>query len=89
MVEWDRNKAVANRLKHGVDFSDAVAALEDDWAIAVRVDDPDEDRYIAIGMDGFGRVLVVSYTWRDDEIRLISARRANARERRRYADRRA
>jgi len=89
MVEWDWKKAAANLLRHGIDFADAVAAVEDDSAIAVPDEDPDEDRYVAIGMDGFGRVLVVSYTWRDDEIRLISARRANPRERRRYADRRS
>lgn len=89
MVEWDRQKANANRLKHGVRFADAVAVLADDLAITRLDDDPDENRYATIGMDLFGRVLVVPYTWRGEEIRLISARRANPRERRRYADRRS
>ena len=89
MVEWDRQKAVANRLKHGVRFADAVAVLADDLAITRLDDDPDEERYVTVGMDLLGRVLVVLYTWRGEEIRLISARRAIPRERRRYADRRS
>ena len=89
MVEWDRQKAIANRLKHGVRLADAVAVLADDLAITRLDGDPDEDRYATIGMDLIGRVLVVSYTWRGEEIRLISARRASPRERRRYGDRRS
>ncbi len=89
MVEWDRQKADINVWKHGVDLADASVALTDEWAVTRADDDPDEDRYVTIGMDSLGRVVVVSYTWRGDEIRLISARRANPRERRRYADRRS
>ena len=89
MVEWDRQKAAVSRLKHGVRFADAVAVLADDLAITRLDDDPDEGRFATIGMGLLGRVLVVSYTWRGDEIRLISARRASPRERRRYADRRS
>ena len=89
MVEWDRQKADVIRLKHGVRFADAVAAMADDLAITRLDDDPDEDRHVTIGMDLLGRVLVVSYTWRGEEFRLISARRASPRERRRYADRRS
>jgi len=88
MVEWDPQKAIANRLKHGVRFAGAVAVLADDLAITRFDDDPDEDRYVTIGVDLLGRVLVVSHTWRGEEFRLISARRASPRERRLYADRR-
>jgi uncharacterized DUF497 family protein len=88
MVEWDRQKADINLWKHGVDFADASVALTDELAITQADDDPDEDRYVTIGMDSLGRVVVVSYAWRGDEMRLISARRANPHERRRYADRR-
>ena len=88
MVQWDRQKANANRLKHGIEFADASVALADESAITRTDEDPDEDRYVTIGMDALARIVVVSYSWRGDEIRLISARRATPRERRRYQDRR-
>ncbi len=88
MVEWDRQKADANRLKHGIELADVVVALVDEFAITRADDDSDEERFVAIGMDGLGRVVVVSYAWRGDDVRLISARRATPRERRLYEDRR-
>jgi uncharacterized DUF497 family protein len=46
---------------------------------------PDEERFVTIGMDGFGRVLVVVYTWRGNQrIRIISARKATRYERQQY-----
>jgi uncharacterized DUF497 family protein len=84
MVEWDRDKADSNRSRHGVDFADAATALTDDFALTRRDEDPDEDRFITMGMDAMGRILVVVFTWRDDEVRLISARRANPSERKQY-----
>lgn len=84
MVEWDRDKAEANRSKHGVDFADAATALADDFALTRGDEHPGEDRFVTMGMDALGRVLVVAFTWRDEEIRLISARRANASERKQY-----
>lgn len=70
--------------KHGIDFAEAVAVLEDDTALTLDDDHPDEERFITIGSDTFGRVLVVVYTWRGDVIRLISARKATPRERQQY-----
>ena len=84
MVEWDRDKAESNRSRHGVDFADAATVLTDDFALTRRDEDPDEDRFVTMGMDAMGRILVVVFTWRDDEIRLISARRANPSERKQY-----
>jgi len=78
--EWDCKKAISNLKKHGVDFADAVSVLEDERAITVPDDYPDEDRFITIGMDSFGRILVVVYTWPKTRIRLISAREATAKE---------
>jgi len=46
----------------------------------------DEERWVTMGRDVLGRVLVVVYTWRGEGVRLISARKATARERRRYED---
>jgi uncharacterized protein len=47
---------------------------------------PDEDRYVTIGLDFLGRILVVAWTWRDEEVRLISARRATRKEARDYEE---
>lgn len=83
--EWDPVKARANLGKHGVDFADAVDLFQDD--LAITVEDPDtegERRFVMIGTDGLGRLLVVVFTWRGDAVRLISARRATPQERRRY-----
>jgi len=84
MVEWDPEKATKNLRKHRIDFADAATVLDDDNALTIRDDDPDEDRFVTIGRDAIGRVLLVVYTWRDDEIRIISARKAEPRERRQY-----
>ena len=82
--EWDKSKAQANLRKQGIDFADAVIVLEDDQALTLEDDDPDEDRFITIGIDALGRILVVVYTFRDERIRIISARKAAARERKQY-----
>ena len=86
-LEWDPAKAESNLRKHGVRFADAVTALEDNGALTIR--DPftwDEERWITLGRDLFGRVLVVIYTWRGENIRLVSARPATAHERREYEE---
>ncbi|MEW6532565.1 MAG: BrnT family toxin [Thermodesulfobacteriota bacterium] len=82
--EWDRDKADKNVRKHDVDFADAVTALEDDNALTVEDQDPEEERFITVGMDALGRLLVVTYTWRGEHVRLISARKATRRERNQY-----
>lgn len=83
-AEWDPRKAAANLKKHGVDFADAATVLHDDQAITVRDDEANEERYVTIGTDALGNVLVVVYTWRDDRPRLISARQAKPQEREQY-----
>lgn len=88
VVEWDREKAEANRVKHGVDFADAATVLTDDLALTRPDDNPDEERFVTLGMDALGRVLVVAYAWHEDELRLISARKATPSERRQYERRR-
>ncbi len=82
--QWDREKAGANLLKHGVCFADAVSVFSDEAALTIEDDDPDEQRFVTIGIDAFGRLLVVVYTWRGEDIRVISARKATGRERRHY-----
>lgn len=85
--EWDPVKARHNLAKHNVDFADAIGALEDD--LAITVPDPylrTEKRFLTVGMDFLGRLLVVVYTWRGGTIRLISARKATRRERKQYEE---
>jgi uncharacterized DUF497 family protein len=84
--EWDPAKAAANRRKHGVSFADAVGVFEDDRALTLEDQHPEEERWVTIGRDPLGRVLVVSYCWRENRIRLISARKAARREVRSYEE---
>jgi len=85
-VEWDPVKARGNLRKYGISFADAVTALEDASAISVRDEREDEERWITVGMDSLARILVVVYTWRDEQIRLISARPATRGESRQYEE---
>jgi len=83
--QYDSDKAAANLRKHGVSFADAEGVLED--PLAVTVEDPDaedERRLITVGLGSAGELLVVVYAERDDEYRLISARRATRKERNDY-----
>lgn len=60
--------------------------FSDDLAITIEDERFEEERFITIGVDAFGRILVVVYTWRGDQIRLISARRATRTERQQYME---
>jgi hypothetical protein len=84
--EWDAEKARANLRKDGIDLADAVAVFEDERGLTMRdeLTAVDEQRYLTMGTDMRGLVLVVGYTWRDSRIRLFSARRATVSERQRY-----
>ena len=84
MFEWDKTKAKRNQTKHGVSFADTFAVFEDASALTLGQMVSGEDRHVTIGMDAFGRVLVVVYTWRGDKIRIISARKATRSEVRQY-----
>jgi uncharacterized DUF497 family protein len=82
--EWDSEKALINQKKHGVSFAEAVIALEDDYALTIEDDHSDERRFITMGKDSTGRLLVVVYSYRGETIRMISARRATSQERKDY-----
>ncbi|HVS14234.1 MAG TPA: BrnT family toxin [Thermoanaerobaculia bacterium] len=85
--EWDPAKARANLAKHGVSFADAALALEDELALTIRAErGKAEARFVTMGVDPLGRLLVVAHTPRRDAIRIISARRATRQERRRYEE---
>jgi len=86
--EWDEEKAAANLAKHGVSFGEAMSVFDD--ALYVDFYDPDhslnEHRYIIIGESQQRRLLIVSYTERDDAIRLIGAREVTRSERETYEE---
>jgi len=84
--QWNRDKAAANVRKHGIDFADAVSVFSDDLAITISDERFNEERFITIGVDAFSRILVVVYTVRDDDIRIISARKATRQERQQYEE---
>jgi uncharacterized DUF497 family protein len=85
---WDPAKAAANLRKHGVGFPEAATAFADPWSATVS--DPDhsasESRFILVGRSARQRLLVVAHVERGDTLRLISARLATRRERRRYEE---
>lgn len=82
--EWDPVKARTNLRKHAIDFADAATVFSDDYALTIPDDCPDEERFVTIGMDALGRTLVVVYIWRGQDIRIISARKAESHERKQY-----
>lgn len=82
--EWNPAKAESNRRKHGIDFADAVGVFSDDLALTMPDERFEEERYITIGMDFLGRILVVVCTWRETKVRIISARLASRHERKEY-----
>lgn len=87
-VEWDPTKARINRRKHGVTFEEATTVFTD--PLSSTIPDPlhseDEERFIIIGQSIQQRLLVVVHTDRGNRIRIISARVANAHERKTYEE---
>lgn len=84
MFEWDLNKARQNAIRHGVSFADTFAVFEDERALTLNQVVDNELRQVTVGLDAFGRILVVVYTWRGEVIRIISARKATRMEIRHY-----
>ena len=83
--EWDPAKRRANLNKHGVDFADAVAVFEDPLALSrPDADVRGEARFVVLGAVALGRHLVVAFTERGPDTRLISARLASKKERKSY-----
>ena len=83
--EWDPRKAAENLKKHGVDFADAVIALEDENALTIEDSDVYERRFKTLGMDPYLNVLYVVHAERGKNIiRIISARQATKHEMKQY-----
>ena len=86
-VIWDPEKAKTNLRKHKIRFSDAEPVFFDPMALTREDDDSEgEQRYVSIGLDALNRILVIVYTYRGADIRLISARRATSKERKYYEE---
>ena len=84
-IEFDPKKAVANLRKHGVAFSDAEQALRDPNAVTIEHPDAEgERRFVTLGLDALGRILVVVHTPRGNRVRIISARKASHGESEKY-----
>ena len=84
-VEWNERKAEANLRKHGVDFMDAVIALEDEFALTIEDIGFSERRFKSLAIGPEANVLMVVHSERaEDTVRIISARKASRRESRIY-----
>ena len=88
---WDARKNAGNKRKHGVSFEEARTVFYDERALLIE--DPDEndeeDRFVLLGISAALRMLVVCHCYREKDslIRIISARKANRKEREDYEKR--
>ena len=88
IFEWDARKSAANAKKRGVSFEEAKSVFVDERA--KLIDEPDhsddEDRFVLLGLSGALRLLLVCHCYRGDGnvIRIISARKASAKESKSY-----
>jgi len=84
--EWDRQKDIVNRRRHGVSFSEAATVFGD--PLSTTAPDPDhssaEERYIIVGVSDRGRLLMVAHAERGARLRIISARELTSTERAQY-----
>ncbi len=89
--EWDPQKAAANARNHGVSFERAATVFRDSEALSLydRAHSESEDRWVTLGLDSQGQLLIVCHTWRETgegaaSCRIISARKATKTEARQY-----
>lgn len=86
--EWDPRKADINQQKHGISFRESTTVFND--SLSITFPDPEhsigESRYVIIGMSKLGQLIVVSHTDRDNQTRIISARKATRQERNFYEE---
>jgi len=87
--EWDESKAISNQQKHGVSFEEAKSVFAD--SLGRLISDPDhsedEERFVLMGVSSRLRLLIVCHCERDaNSIRIISARKADSFERKKYEE---
>ena len=86
-VTFDPTKNATNLRKHGVSLAEGDGVLNDPLALTIEDDAAEgEQRFVSIGMNSFGSLMVVAYTYRGDDVRLISVRKAEPKERRAYEE---
>ena len=85
---WDKVKAELNIQKHGVSFEEAMTVWNDEYAAFLHDlgHSQDEDRYLMIGYSDKNNLLFISFTERNDKIRIISSRKATKTERKRHEE---
>ena len=84
-AEFDPKKDAANLKKHGVSLSDGDGVLNDPLALTVEDEAAEgERRFVTIGMNVFGSLMVVVHAPRGEGVRVISVRKADPKERRNY-----
>ena len=84
---FDPEKDAANLEKHGVSLSEGDGVLNDPLALTIEDASAEgERRFVTVGMNAFGTLMVVVWSPRGDEIRLISVRRTEPKERRTYEE---
>ena len=77
-IEFDPEKNLGNRKKHGIDLAEAASVLDDPFVLTVENGSArDEQRHVSLRRDSLCRLLVVVWTERGENIRLISARKAS------------
>jgi uncharacterized DUF497 family protein len=85
---WDENKALTNQQKHGVSFEEAKTVFYDNYARLIA--DPDssqkEERFLLLGLSSQLKLLLVCHCYREagNQLRIISARKANKSEQKQY-----
>jgi uncharacterized DUF497 family protein len=84
--EFDPAKATTNLQKHGVSFEEGMTVFSDPLALTINdpVHSKGEFRFLTIGMSDHYRLVVVSHTERNREVRLISVRLATRQEKKEY-----
>ena len=83
--DFDPKKNAANFKKHGVSLSEGDGVLNDPLAITIEDEAAEgEQRFVTIGMNAFGSLMVVVHTPRGDDVRIISVRKTDPKERRAY-----
>lgn len=89
--EWDEVKERLNIAKHNVDFTEAKSVFADEYGLVVfdKEHSNDEERFYLLGISNKERILLVVHCYKEgDIIRIISARKATAREKEQYKEQR-
>jgi len=82
---FDPKKDAENLKKHGVSLTQGDGVLNDPLAFTIEDESAEgEQRFVTLGANTFGTLMVVVWTTRDEDFRIISVRKATSRERRNY-----